>query len=61
VVAKINAAVVQALQNPELAKRLRDQGGEPAPMSPQQFKDFIKHESVQYARIVDFAKITPEN
>jgi tripartite-type tricarboxylate transporter receptor subunit TctC len=61
VVAKINAAVVQALQNPELAKRLRDQGGEPAPMSPQQFKDFIKAESVQYGRIVEFAKITPEN
>jgi tripartite-type tricarboxylate transporter receptor subunit TctC len=61
VVARINAAVVQALQNPELAKRLRDQGGEPAPMSPQQFKDFIKHESGQYARIVEFAKITPEN
>jgi tripartite-type tricarboxylate transporter receptor subunit TctC len=61
VIAKINAAVVQAMQQPDLAKRMSEQGGIPAPMSPQQFRDFIKAESTQYARIVDFAKITPEN
>lgn len=58
VVERINAAVVEALRSPDLAQRLRDQGGEPAPMSPQQFKAFIQAESAQYARIVDFAKIT---
>jgi tripartite-type tricarboxylate transporter receptor subunit TctC len=57
---QLNAAVVKALQDPELAKRLRDQGGEPAPMTAQQFRDFIKTESVQYARIVETAKIIPE-
>ena len=61
VIAKLNAAVVQALQQPELAKRMSDQGGLPAPMSPRQFRDFIKNESAQYARIVEFAKITPDN
>jgi tripartite-type tricarboxylate transporter receptor subunit TctC len=61
VIAKINGAVAQALQAPDLAKRLMEQGGEPAPMSPQQFADFIKAESAQYARIVDYAKITPDN
>jgi tripartite-type tricarboxylate transporter receptor subunit TctC len=61
VVAKINAAVVQALQDPELAKRMTEQGGITAPMSPAQFREFIKVESAQYARIVEFAKITPDN
>ena len=61
VVAKINAAVVQALQDPGLAKRMTEQGGITAPMSPAQFREFIKTESAQYARIVEFARITPDN
>lgn len=58
---KLNAAVTQALQDPALAKKLMDQGGEPAPMTIDQFRAFIKTESVQYGRIVETAKITPEN
>jgi len=58
---KLNAAVTHALQDPALAKKLMDQGGEPAPMTIDQFRAFIKTESVQYGRIVDTAKITPEN
>lgn len=61
VIAKINAAVVAALQDAEVAKRMSDQGGITAPMSPAQFRDFIKVESAQYARIVDYAKITADN
>lgn len=60
VVNKINAAVTQALKDPDLAKRLRDQGGEPSPMSPAEFRDFIKAESVQFERIVTAAKIVAE-
>lgn len=60
VVQKLNAAVTQALKDPELAKKLREQGGEPSPMTPQQFRDFIKQESVQFLRIVDTAKIVAE-
>jgi tripartite-type tricarboxylate transporter receptor subunit TctC len=60
VVQKINMAVTQALKDPDLAKRLQDQGGEPAPMTPQQFKDFIKTELAQFKRIVESAKITAE-
>jgi tripartite-type tricarboxylate transporter receptor subunit TctC len=60
-VAKINAAVVAALQDAELAKRMAEQGGITAPMSAAQFRDFIKTESAQYARIVEFAKITADN
>ncbi len=57
---KINGAVTQALKDPDLAKRLQDQGGEPAPMTVQQFRDFIKTESLQFKRIVETAKITAE-
>ena len=57
---KLNAAVTQALADPELAKKLREQGGEPAPMTIPQFSAFIKAESAQFARIVDWAKITAE-
>jgi len=60
VINKINAAVTQALKDPELIKRLRDQGGEPAPMTPKEFADFIKAESAQFARIVEVAKIVAE-
>ena len=58
--AKLNAAVTEALRDPELIKRLQDQGGEPAPMAQAQFKDFIATETAKYARIVDAAHITAE-
>lgn len=57
---KINAAVTQALADPELVKKLREQGGEPSPMSIAQVKTFLKSESAQFARIVNTAKITAE-
>ena len=57
---KINAAVTEALRDPDLARKLQDQGGEPAPMTAQQFRDFIKTESVQFERIVETARITAE-
>jgi len=57
---KLNAAVTQALKDPALAAKLREQGGEPAPMSTAQFRDFIKTESAQFGRIVETAKITAE-
>lgn len=60
VVQKLNAAVTQALKDSELAKRLQDQGGEPSPMSTQQFRDFIKTETAQFQRIVETAHITAE-
>ena len=60
VIQKLNTAVTQALKDPELFKRLQDQGGEPTPMSVQQFRDFIKTESVQFQRIVNIANITAE-
>lgn len=57
---KLNAAVTQALKDPELAKKMQEQGGEPSPMSTLQFRDFIKTESVQFQRIVEVANITAD-
>ena len=56
---KLNAAITQALKDPELVAKLREQGGEPAPMTSAQFRDFIKAESAQFGRIVETAKIIP--
>jgi len=58
--AKLNAAVTEALRDPELIKRLEDQGGEPAPMTQKQFKDFIAVETAKYATIVESAHIVAE-
>jgi len=60
VVDRINEAVRQALQDPTLAQRLREQGGEPAAMSPADFATFIKTESAQYEAIVKQANISAE-
>lgn len=61
VVQKLNAAVTQALKDPELAKKLQELGGEPMPMDPVQFKGFVQSESTRFAKLVADAKVTPEN
>nr|WP_315594517.1 tripartite tricarboxylate transporter substrate binding protein [uncultured Cupriavidus sp.] len=61
VIARLNAAVVEALKDPAVATRLKDLGGNPSPMTPEQFSAFIQQESVKFGRIVEEAKITPEN
>jgi len=58
--AKLNEAVTTALKDPDLMTRLREQGGEPAPLTQEQFREFIKTETEKYARIVDAAKIVAE-
>lgn len=52
--------MVNALKDPALAQRLRELGGEPAPMSQQQFRDFIAAETARYAAIVTSARIVAE-
>jgi tripartite-type tricarboxylate transporter receptor subunit TctC len=57
---KLNAVVSEALRDPELIKKLEAQGGDAAPMSQKQFKDFIAVEKTKYQKIVDAAHITAE-
>jgi tripartite-type tricarboxylate transporter receptor subunit TctC len=58
--ARLNAAVTAALRDPELIRRLEEQGGEAAPMTQAQFKKFIAAETAKFARIVDAAHIVAE-
>jgi tripartite-type tricarboxylate transporter receptor subunit TctC len=61
VIQKLNAAVSEALKDPDLIKRLHELGGEPTPMAAAQFKGFIQTESARFAKLVETAKITPDN
>jgi tripartite-type tricarboxylate transporter receptor subunit TctC len=61
IVQRLNAAVTHALKDPVLIKRLNELGGEPAPMASAQFKTFVQSESARFAKLVEDAKITPEN
>ncbi|SDP81809.1 Tripartite-type tricarboxylate transporter, receptor component TctC [Ralstonia sp. 25mfcol4.1] len=61
VIARLNGAVVEALKDPGLSTRLRELGGNPTPMSPDQFAAFIKQDAAKFAKIVEDAKITPDN
>jgi tripartite-type tricarboxylate transporter receptor subunit TctC len=44
IVAKLNAAVVAALKDPEVARRIRTVGMEPTPTSPEEFSTFLQSE-----------------
>jgi tripartite-type tricarboxylate transporter receptor subunit TctC len=60
IVARLNAAATGALRNPEIAGRLGEQGAQAAPMSPAEFRRFIKAEAAKLGAIVREARITPE-
>lgn len=61
VVARLNAAVVESLNDPKVSVRLKELGGSPTPLSPEQFREFIRQESAKFARIVEDAKISPDS
>jgi tripartite-type tricarboxylate transporter receptor subunit TctC len=51
---------VQALQHPDIATRLTAMGFEPAPMSSEQFRAFIRKESEKFAKILVDADVKVE-
>lgn len=57
---RLNAAAVQALKTPEVVTRLRGLGFEPAPNTPEQFREFIRNESAKFARIIVDANVKLE-
>jgi tripartite-type tricarboxylate transporter receptor subunit TctC len=61
VIAKLNAALTEALKDPEIVKKLDVQGAEPAPTTPQQLKQFVGIESAKFAKIIADANVTAEN
>ena len=52
VVRKLNAEIVKFLASDDMKEKLKAQGAEPAPMSPEQFDAFIRAEHAKYAKIV---------
>lgn len=52
IVAKLNAAIVTGLNDPEVGKRFRTIGLDPAPTTPEEFGALIHSEIEKYAKIV---------
>jgi tripartite-type tricarboxylate transporter receptor subunit TctC len=57
VLRKLNAVAVQTMRMPDIVARLRGLGFEPAPNTPEQFRDFIKNESAKFAKIIVEANV----
>ena len=49
---KLNAAAVQTMKMPEYVTKFRSMGFEPAPTTPEQFREFIRTESAKFGKII---------
>ena len=52
VIAKLNAALVKVLAQPETKKKINDQGAEAYSETPAEFAAFIQKESVKWGKVV---------
>ena len=52
IITRLNAEIVAALADPEIAKAMRAQGVEPAPTKPEEFERFIKSETQKWAKVI---------
>jgi tripartite-type tricarboxylate transporter receptor subunit TctC len=60
IVEKIAAEVKNILTDPKIAKTLADVGGEPAPMTPDEFAAFSAAERVKWGKVVKAAGVRIE-
>ena len=60
IVDKLNRDINAGLVDLGLMKRLNDQGGVPAPMTPIEFSKFISDETEKWGKVIKFAGIRPE-
>jgi tripartite-type tricarboxylate transporter receptor subunit TctC len=60
IIATLNAAVQDALREPEIVAKLAAQGIEPLPGSAADFAAFLQAETLRWARVVRLAGITTE-
>ena len=58
IVAQLNKAVGEALQDPKLAARLTELGGQPMPMTPPEFGRLIADETEKWRKVVAFAGVS---
>ena len=52
IVAKLNAAIREALADPQIAEALRARGAQPSPTTPEEFARFIAESAERWARAV---------
>ena len=52
VVARLNGALVKVLAQPEVKKKLAEQGAEPYSEKPEQFAEFIRKETAKWSKVV---------
>ena len=57
---KLRADLLKALANPEVRKRLSDQGIEPKTSTPEEFVAHVRAETARWARVVREADIPPQ-
>ncbi len=60
VIAKLNAAIVAALNDPEVARKLIDVGAVPATSTPAELAEFLKSELARWGKVVRDNNIKPE-
>ncbi|MEA2898609.1 MAG: hypothetical protein QOJ84_4224 [Bradyrhizobium sp.] len=58
IVAILNKAVAEALQDPKLVARLADAGGIPKPMTPAEFGKLVADETEKWRKVVEFAGVS---
>jgi tripartite-type tricarboxylate transporter receptor subunit TctC len=60
VIATLNKAVNEALQDPKVVAKLAEFGGIPKPMTPQQFGKLLSDETEKWRKVVEFAGVSVE-
>lgn len=60
IINKLNAAIKKVLQDPEMQKKLAEQGSTPVGSSPEEFKKFMTSEVSTWARIVKTSGVNAE-
>ena len=60
IVKKVNASVVKALREPEVAQRLSSQGADPAPGSPEELARYMRADHERWKKVIKSAGIKPD-
>ena len=56
----MNAELVQIVAMPDVVEKMRSAGTDPISSTPEQFADFIKSETVRWAKVIKDANLSIE-
>jgi tripartite-type tricarboxylate transporter receptor subunit TctC len=60
IVARLNAATVRTMSDPDMRERLLVEGADPASSTPEEFATFLRTEIEKWAKVINAANIQPE-